>query len=300
MIIFQFSLLDISYANIKIIASVDDEIITNYDVQKESRYLKILSPNLRDLDEKKILFLAKQSLIKEKIKKTEISKFIDLNTESSFVDDYIANLFLKLGYKNKQVFRSSLMENETYTLEEVKLKIKIEVFWNDLIFNRYNNQIIVDKKKLTKKLNDIESKEKKEFSLSEIIFKKIKNEKISDTILKIKKSIEEIGFNNTANIYSISNSSKFGGNIGWIKEDVLSQKIYENIINLNANEYTDIMQLNDNFLILKINEIRMIQNTIDREKELQQLIERETSKKLEKFSRIYFNKVKTQYLINEK
>ncbi|MBD1166959.1 peptidylprolyl isomerase [Pelagibacterales bacterium SAG-MED09] len=289
-----------SFASINIIASVDEEIITNYDVTKELRYLKVLSPNLNSLKKEQLSKLAKQSLIKEIIKKKEISKLISLDENNSFVDEYLQNLLTKLGYKNKKNFSDNLLKKKTYTLEEVIFKIKIELFWNELIFNKYNNQVIIDEKNLIKKLDNMKNDKIKEFLLSEIVFKRKKNEKLKDTISIIKKSINEIGFDNTANIYSISESSKYGGKIGWIKEGTLSKKIYRNIANLKMNEYSDVIKINNNFIILKINEIKIIDKKFDKKKEIQKLIQIEKNRKLEKFSRIYFNKVKTQYLINEK
>lgn len=299
-ILFQLAVSSSSFAKINIIASVDNEIITNYDILKESRYLKVLNPNLDNLSTKQITELAKDSLIKEIIKRNEILKFISLEEENSFVDEYMANLFIKLGYKDKKTFNNKLRNNETYSLDEVKLKIKIELFWNDLIFNKYINQIIIDEKKLVKKIDNLKNKSRKEFFLSEIIFKKNKEEDINDTIFKVKKSIDEIGFDNTANIYSISESSKFGGKIGWIKEDTISKQLYDKINILKINEYSDVIKLENNFVILKIDNIRIIENEINKEKELKKLIQAEKNKKLEKFSRIYFNKTKTYYLINEK
>ena len=48
---------------------INDKIITNLDIEKESEYLKIFNPNLNNLEKKKILELAKNSLINEIIKK---------------------------------------------------------------------------------------------------------------------------------------------------------------------------------------------------------------------------------------
>ena len=299
-ILIQLSLIGTSSVNFKIIASVDEEIITNFDVLKEGRYLKVLSPNLQNFEESKLNVLGTESLIKQVIKEKEISKFIDLDQDNSIVDEYLENLISRLGYENLKDFNSSLLKNKTYTLEEVKYKIKIELFWNELIFDKYNDQISVNSEELRKKVNNIEKKEKKEFFLSEIVFKKKINEEIDFTIAQIKESIDEIGFNNTANIFSISESSKYGGKIGWINEDALSRKIYGNIVNLKNEEYSSIINVNDNFIILKVEDRRVIDNSIDRDKELQRLIQIERSKKLDKFSRIFFNKVKTQYLINEK
>ena len=269
-ILFFLVLISPSFSNINIIASVDEEIITNYDVTKELRYLKILSPNLNSLNKKQLSELAKQSLIKEIIKK-EISKLVNLEENNSFIDEYFQNLLLRLGYEDKKTFSDNLSEKKTYTVEQVRFKIKIELFWNELIFNKYNNQVTINEQNLIKKLDKIENDKIKEFLLSEIVFKRKKNEKIEDTISVIKKSINEIGFDNTANIYSISESSKYGGKIGWIKERTLSKKIYENIADLKTNEYSDVIKVNENFIILKINEIKIIDKKFDKKKEIEKI-----------------------------
>ena len=294
----QLNLLSTSFSNINIVASVNDEIITNYDVLKESKYLKILNPKLNNLSEKELLKLSTNSLVKEMIKIKEISKFLDLNKENLFVDEYLENLLKRLKYQDKKTFINNLSKNKTYTIEEIKKKIKIELFWNELIFNKYNNQIIIDEKEIIQKVNNLKEDKKKEFFLSEIIFKKEVNEKIGTTINKIKKSIDEIGFENTATIYSISNSSKLGGKIGWVKEEALSKEIFKNIVDLNINEYSDIIKINDNYIILKINEIKIIENKINKKEKIQALIQSEKNQKLEKFSRIYYNKVQTLYSID--
>ena len=299
-ILFQLAICSSSIAKINIIVSVDNEIITNYDVLKESRYLRILNPNLNNLNKEQITELAKQSLIKEIIKKKEVSKFISLEEENHpFINERLKSLFIKLGYEDKKAFEYVLLNNETYSFKEIEFKIKIELYWNELIFNKYNNQVIIDEKELDEKINKLRNKKRREFFLSEIVFKKKKDEDLNDSILKIKKSISEIGFDNTANIYSISESSKFGGKIGWLKEEALSKEIYESINNLEVKEYSDVIKIENNFIILRIDEIKIVENKIDKEKEKKKLIQIERNKKLEKFSRIYFSKVKRNYLINE-
>ena len=299
-ILFQLAICSSSIAKINIIVSVDNEIITNYDILKEGRYLKVLNPSLNNLNKEQITELAKQSLIKEIIKKKEVSKFISLEEKNHpFINERLTDLFVKLGYKDIEAFKYALLNNETYSFKEIEFKIKIELYWNELIFNKYNNQVIINEKELTKKINKLKNKKRRELFLSEIVFKKKKDEALNDSILKIKKSINEIGFDNTANIYSISESSKFGGKIGWLKEEALSKEIYESINNLEVKEYSDVIKIENNFIILRIDEIKIVENKIDKEKEKKKLIQIERNKKLEKFSRIYFSKVKRNYLINE-
>ena len=52
-----------------IIAKVDNEIITNIDIEIEKKYLLLLNERLKKLNEKEFFILAKNSLIREIIKK---------------------------------------------------------------------------------------------------------------------------------------------------------------------------------------------------------------------------------------
>ena len=285
--------------DVYIFATVNNKIITNFDIKREINYLKILNPNLSKLEEEKILELSKNSLINELIKKSELEKFFDLDKENPFADEYLKNLYQKLNFTNEKVFENALIKSNNYSINQVKKKLRIEILWNELIYKKYGNQVKIDKNILIKKVESFKNKTLNEYLLSEIIFKKSKDEKIDNLINDIKLSIQEIGFDNAANIYSISDSSKMGGNIGWIKENNLSDVVYANLKNMNKGEYTDVIQLGNNYLILKINEIRTEKILINKEEELNKMIKFETNKQLNQFSKIYFDKTKINYNINE-
>lgn len=278
---------------------VDEKIITNIDIKKEADYLKILNPKLASLEIKKINDLAKKSLIEEIIKKNEIEKIFDLQQKNLIEDKLLNNLYSKLNL-NSSEFENLLLIKNNYSIAEIKEKLKIEVFWNDLIYYKYNQQIKIDKEKLLEKIEDNKFKNKKEYLLYEIIFEKNKDQDLSSLINNINSSIAEIGFDNTANIYSISESSKFGGKIGWVNETNLSKIIIEKLKNLKKDEITKPIQIGNNYLILKINDIRETKVSIDKENELKKLIEYEQNKQLNQFSKIYFKKAKINYSINEK
>ncbi len=298
---FQLILTNLSFSKVEIIASINNNIITNYDLKKEANYLRILNPKMNELDNNTTIKIAKESLIKEIIKKEELKKLIDLNEENTFANQYFNDVLSKLGYKDEIEFNEDLLKYGSYTLEEVKFKSKIEIYWNDLIYNKYINKISINKKKLEQQIEQRDINDKEEVFLSEIVLKSEKNEEnFQQLIEKIKISISEIGFSNTASVYSISESSKFGGKIGWFEKKNLSKKIYEKIKNLKVNEFSEIIKINNNLLILKIDEIRDVKRTIDKDKELEKLIVIEKNKKLKDYSIMYFNKVKTNYFINEK
>ncbi len=286
--------------DIFIYATIDQDIITNFDIKKETEYLKILNPDLSKLREEKIFQISKNSLIKEIIKKNEIKKFFDLEKENPFVKDYLRDLYLSLNFKDENEFIKFLESYSNYSINEIKRKLKIEIMWNELIYSRYYNQLRIDKDEFIKKIDNLTDKPVNEYLLSEIVFKKEKDQDLENQINTISQSIKDVGFENAANIYSLSESSKLGGKIGWVSENNLSQKILKKIINLKKDEITEVIQLGNNYLILKINEIRKKNISINKDEELEKMIKFETNKQLNQFSKIYFDKSKINYSINEK
>ena len=227
-------------------------------------------------------------------------KFIDLdNVKNKFLNDYFEELYKKLNYQSQSEFIKDLELKKTYSVNEIMNKINIELFWNEIIYNRYNKLIIINENDLKKKIENMKNTERTEYNLSEIVFTKKKDISLNDQIERIKSSINSIGFENTANIFSISQSSKFGGDIGWINENNLSKKILKNLKLLNEGEISKSMNIGNNYLILKVNKIRTNKIYLDKEKELKKLIEFEKNKELKKFSKIFFDKAKINYLISE-
>ena len=279
--------------------TVDEEIITNVDIKKESDYLKILNPNLSTLDEKRINQIAKKSLITEIIKNKEIEKYIVNNENNDLEESLLENLYKRLNL-TKSEFQNLLIQKKNYSLSEIKKKLMIDILWNDLIYFKFNDQVKIDNSKLSAKIEGAALKDKKEYLLSEIIFEKNVDQNLNELINKIKTSINEIGFNNTANIYSISDTSKFGGKIGWVDETSLSNIINQNLEDKKKNQYTDVIQVGNNFLILMIDDIKFTKIAIDKDLELKKLMDFEKNRQLNQFSKIYFNKSKINYIINEK
>ena len=278
---------------------INNEIITTYDIEKEKNYLLALNPKLKQISENQLIMIAKKSLIKEIIRKNEILKFIKLEQNNPQIESVLNNLIQKLNFDNKNEFETYL-QNFDISIDDLIKKIEIENEWKNMIYIKYNKSVNIDKDDLMLKIDDLmKNNYILEYNLSEIIFT-IKNDATyNDELKKIKNSIENNGFENTANLYSNSDSSKVGGKIGWVAKKNLSVSIINKIKDLKKNEYSEPIKIGNDFLILKINETRKKPFKMDKQAELERMIMIETTKQLDKFSNIFYNKIKLNAKISE-
>ena len=285
--------------SVYIVYKVNNQIITNKDVEKEQQYLISLNNRLKELDESRMIEVSKESALREKIKKIELEKYFNFETLELNVDIYLENFYKTLNINNKNEFEQYLKENNI-SLNYIKNKIQIEVLWNQLIYDQYISQINIDKNELKKKLQETYNNlDQKVYSLSEILFENEISTDFDKRLKDITQSISEVGFNNTANLYSVSDSAKFGGKIGWVEEKKLSKKIIEELRTLDAGQYTNPLQTGGLFLILKIEEIKYEKAMINEEEELDKMVKFETSKQLDQFSKIFYKKIKINNTIDE-
>ncbi len=268
---------------------VNNEIITNININEEYRYLIALNTDLKSLKKEEIFNLAKNSFLREKIKENELKKYFELNQSSKYIDQTIKNLYGSLNISNKIEFKKYLSVHNL-TIEDVKKKLEIEVLWNELIYTKFHKQIDIDEEKIKKKINA--NKIQKNYLLSEIFFSGENKEKINEKYNLIKKSISEIGFKNTANIYSLTESAKIGGSIGWIGENQLAKKVVNEINELQVGEFTKPINIPGGVVILKLDKKEDKKISLDFDSELKKLIEYEKNRQLNQFSTVYFNKLK--------
>ena len=278
---------------------INNEIVTTYDIEQEKNYLLALNPKLRKIDEIQLTKIAKKSLTKEIIRKIEVLKYKELKLENPQIENVLDNLIRNLDFQNENEFKKYL-QNYEISIKDLKKKIEIENEWKNMIYSKYQNSVNIDKEKLILKINNSNKNNFIfEYNLSEIVFTIKNNITYQDDLKKIEDSIKNNGFENTANLFSISDSSNVGGKIGWVAKKNLSIQINNELENLRINEYSSPIKLGNNILLLKINDTRKIPNKINKKAELDKMIFVETSKQLEKFSNIFYNKIKLNTKISE-
>ena len=288
-------------SEVYIVLKIEDEIVTNLDVIKEKNYLIALNNSLSQINQNQLETLAKNSIIKEKIKKKELIKYYDLEKASSITENLIIDLSKKLNFRNQEELNKYLL-NFNLDIDEIKEKLKIEALWNQLIYDRFIDQVSIDENKLRDSLKteiEYSSNQLYEYHLSEILFELNSTETQEQKYNLIIANIEESGFKNASNFYSISESSKFGGEIGWINKTQLSKSIIKEIEKIEVGKLTRAIQVGNNFMILKINDKRKINKKINFDEELKKLIIFEKNKQLNRLSLIYFKKIEQNIFISE-
>ena len=276
----------------RIIHNIQNEIITNIDIKNEFKYLIALNNSLKELDKEKILSISNESAIREKIKKIEILKnFKEIKINEDYSSILIKNIYSRINLKSLNEFEQYL-KDYGLTINNIKTKSTIDALWNELIMQKYGAKININKKKIEEEILKNSKVQTKEYQLSEIIFEVTNKEEIDKKYNEVVKSIDKEGFKNSASIYSFSESAKIGGDIGWINENSLNDNIKKNIKDLKNGQITKPIILSNGIMILKIEDIKTSETTINVKDELKKAINYERNRQLNQYSKIYYNKIK--------
>jgi peptidyl-prolyl cis-trans isomerase SurA len=296
LILFFFNTVTFSLEN-KILLKINNEIVTTIDIYKEIQYLKIINPKINELEKEKIYEIAKNSLVKDKIKEIELkNNFKNLKIDDSYYELLLNNFSKERGFVSVSKFREYI-ENNKLDIKNIEKKIKYEVLWNQLIVKKFLNKVKIDKEQI---INDLKKNNKQtEYLLSEIIFDIENKNKLKKKLDLIKKDIKDKSFQSAATIHGISSTASNGGLIGWVKKSSLNPLIQEKISITGIGNITEPIIVPGGFMILKIDDIRTTNKEFKSEDEIKSIIDAKTNEQLNQYSIIYFNKIKKENQIDE-
>ena len=284
----------------KILFKIDNEIVTTLDIYEEVKFLKTFNPEVNSLDEKELFEISKNSIQKNIIKKIELSKFVEeLKVEDQFLSNLIIDKYSKIGIDSLEEFEAFLKE-KNLDVKLIKEKFYIELIWNDFIYQKFYNKVIVDREKIKKEiLSNPQQENQREILLSEINFS-VKNKiDFENKYKRILSDLKKIGFQKTAMIHSNSETASNGGLIGWVKQDNLNLKIKKIISNLKIGQVSKPIRTTSGFIILKIEDEKEYSASLNINEKIEEIIKYKTNDQLSQFSNMYFNKIKKNLIIND-
>ena len=282
----------------KIILKVNNDIITSLDVFEEINKLKFFNKNLNQLKKEEVYQISLQSILKYKIKKNEVTKYFkEIKIDNKdYLNTLIENTYKNFGFKNLIDFKEELKNNKI-SYELFLEKLKVDILWNQIIFVKYSDKIIINENDLKNQILN-QSTFITSFEIKEIVFNVTNVNDLDNVYQQIKKDINELGFENAAIKHSISNTAKSGGNIGWVDENQLNKEIREKLNEIPTGSISNPIRIPSGFVILKKIDVKKVDNKLDFDQELSKLINYQKQTQLENYSNIYFNKVKKDTEIN--
>ena len=123
LIFFLFSNFSYSKIDLQIVMKINNHIVTNYDIEKESNYLLALNPKLNKINKNDLLKLAKKSMIKEMIRKSEILKYKEINLDNPRNQNILRNIMLNLDFSSQLQFERYLNDFDI-SIDDLKKKLE--------------------------------------------------------------------------------------------------------------------------------------------------------------------------------
>ena len=282
----------------KILFKIDNEIITTIDIYEEIKFLKVFNPEINSLSDVELFEISKNSLIKDKIKKIEIMKFVrELKVDDKFLLKLIERKYSRLNINSIKNFEKYL-KKENLNIEIVKKKFIIELMWNDLIYQKFSKKVVIDKEKIKNEISQNSQKKfQKEFLLSEIVFNVANKDEFNNKYQKILLDIEKVGFKKTALIHSNSDTATNGGLIGWVKEVNLNNNLKKIISELKPGQFSKPVRTSSGFIIIKIDDEKEYVSKFNLADKIDEITRFKTNEQLNQFSNMYLNKLKKNLII---
>ena len=258
------------------------------DIYNEIRFQVLMNENLKSLNNNELNNIAQKNLINEKIKLIELKKYYDLDQNNQLIEKLIMDRFIFLGLNNIQDVESFLEKNNI-SFNFIKSKIIIEKLWQEFIVFKFKDRVNINKKKIEKKILNKNFQES--YRLSEIFFQIKNTSDFLEITNEIYKDIKNLGFVSAVKKYSMSETNRNEGKLGWINKSQLPKNILNELDQIKLGQVTRPVRVEYGFLILKLEDKKKIKTDINIENELIKQIQIEENKQLNNFANMYFNKL---------
>ena len=274
-------------------ATVGNKAITKSDVLNEIKLILILNNKIfSEKERKKLQQMAVKSIIKRHVKQIEIERnnFLEFNQQD--VKKEILRLANNINV-NVETLKKICASNQL-DFSMIEDQIKIELLWNSLIFQLYKDRLSVNLDEINEQLKLTQNKKEiEEYLISEIVIKTVEKDKLESVIRELKNKIKIEGFESVAISLSISDSASRGGNLGWIKENLISKKLLSILANTPPGNISEPILLPRGILIFKVRNKRKIEKNINIEETKNELVNSEKTKILNMHSSAHYSNIRS-------
>ena len=242
----------------EIVAIVNDELISLYDLKQRMMLMALSGSNQRD--EQYLQSQAMNGLIDDKLKLQEAEKYNALNSESELLSSFG-------NYAGQFNMDSETLEerlNEAGVEKESLLsQLKGVLAWNSVVGGLLEPLVNITDDEVLNYIDGLErDKGKYEYQVSEIFILTTDNAKREENVevanIIYSQLMDEGVFSAVAQQFSQSSTATVGGDMGWIMEGEIPEDISNMLPDLEIDEITKPIDTEDGIYIIKLTNRRRI------------------------------------------
>ena len=250
------ALIQPSFAAIEIVAKVNGQPITNYDLAQRVNFLAaVTNIKLNESNRQRIETDALQMLIDEKLKLAAAQE-IDPNIASrslAMARDLIDSSFQQNDKNGFEILRELRLDTAS-----IQQKFVTDLAWASFIQAKFSNKLgDVDAKidaELARMLGDAT---KPQIRVSELVLVPEPSRPLQDTLRLANEIVSAVtqgaNFNAIAQQYSVAGSAQNGGRLGWLSTSQLPQNISDALAKIDVGAVTPPIQQDGAILLFQKN-----------------------------------------------
>jgi len=250
------ALIQPSFAAIEIVAKVNGQPITNYDLAQRVNFLAaVTNIKLNESNRQRIETDALQMLIDEKLKLAAAQE-IDPNIASrslAMARDLIDSSFQQNDKNGFEVLRELKLDTAS-----IQQKFVTDLAWASFIQAKFSNKLgDVDAKIDAELARMLEDATKPQIRVSELVLVPEPSRPLQDTLRLANEIVSAVtqgaNFNAIAQQYSVAGSAQNGGRLGWLSTSQLPQNISDAMAKIDVGAVTPPIQQDGAILLFQKN-----------------------------------------------
>lgn len=240
-----------------VIAVVNDEMISNYDLEKRVSLVLAATGNKQVPPEQMqaLQNQALQALIDEKLELQEAKNF-KVNVPDEEVDETFARIGQQYNFSPEQF--KTYLEGLGTTKEALTHQIRAELAWSNLVRGKLRQQITISDEEVDTVLKRLqESIGQNEYRLSEIFLIAETPAQARDVLKTARQLTAQIRggapFSQVAHQFSGAATAGVGGDMGWLPESQLAPDIAKAVKQLKQGSVSDPIKSAGGYYIIQLN-----------------------------------------------
>lgn len=279
--------------SIKIAALVNGEIISNQDIQNRINSFLMtsqipLNAQTKGMIVQKVIHSAVDEKIKLQAAEKEGIKITEKDIDSAVTNFEKSNKIPEGELKN-------ILKQAKVSEKSFREQMKADIAWVRFLKNKLRLEGNITQSEIENALKEAQKDlNTPKYQISEIFVKKAKAKDIQDLVENLRKDPR---FELYAMKFSDSPSAAKGGNLGWVNQGNLPEKLEEIILGMKEGEISDAILLNDGYYIIRLNQKfnpKKDKPSIPNEEEIKNYL---TNQKLETLAQKYLQDLRQQAVI---